>query len=224
MPQKCHVIGCDHPVVANGLCRKHYMRVKRHGEVDETRPSDWGQREKHPAYSAWCNLRRSHRLSIPESWRDDFWTFVKDVPEKPQNAMAARCDANQDWSKSNFYWKETRACSLDRKEYMREWQRKSRAANREYYLDSGLRKRYGITLQWYKEQFAKQGGKCAICKQPETVVIKGKLIMMPIDHCHKTGKVRGLLCTKCNRALGLFGDDVEVLTSALEYISSSSGE
>lgn len=196
------------------------MRVKRHGEVDETRPSDWGQREKHPAYSAWCNLRRFHRLSIPESWRDDFWAFVKDVPEKPQNSMAARCDADQDWSKSNFYWKEARVCSVERREYMREWQKRSRAANREYYLDSDLRKRYGITLQWYQEQLAKQDGKCAICKQAETVVIKGKLIMMPVDHCHETGKTRGLLCTKCNRALGLFGDDIDRLRAAVTYLES----
>lgn len=224
MPQKCHVIGCDHPVVANGLCRKHYMRVKRHGEVDETRPSDWGQREKHPAYSAWCNLRRSHRLSIPESWRDDFWAFVKDVPEKPERGKSCRSNANEPWSKDNFYWREPRVSSDDYKEYMREWHKKSRAANPEYYLDIYLRKNYGVNLAWYQEQFAKQDGKCAICKQPETVVIKGKLIMMPVDHCHKTGKTRGLLCTKCNRAIGLFGDDVEVLKSAVEYLEVNGGK
>lgn len=218
MPEKCHVIGCDHPCVANGLCQKHYMRVKRNGTIDETRPSDWGNREKHPAYRAWCGLRRYHLLEMADEWKNDFWVFANDVGVKPNKSQAKRPDSSIPWSKNNFYWKEKRTTSEDRKEYAREWHKKSQLANPNYYLDRSLRKKYGVGFEWYQETLLKQNGVCAICKQPEVAKIKGKVISMPIDHDHKTGKVRGLLCSKCNRGLGLFKDDIEILNSAIQYL------
>lgn len=196
------------------------MRVQRHGSVDETRPVDWGKREEHPAYAAWCNLRRYHRLDLPESWREDFWAFVKEVPEKPEKSQACRAESTKPWSADNFYWKERRSSAEDVKEYMREWYKKARAANPEYYLAQDLRRKYGVTLEWYRERLAKQNNVCAICKQPEVAVIRGKVIAMPVDHCHNTGKARGLLCTKCNRGLGLFRDDVGILKSAIDYLQN----
>ena len=194
------------------------MRVQRHGDVGETRPADWGKREEHPAYATWCNLRRNHRQDIPEEWREDFWAFVKDVPDKPERSQSFRPDPTQPWGKENFYWKEQRACSEGRKEYMREWHRKARLANADYCMDQQLRKKYGITLEWYRERLAQQNNVCAICKQPETAVIRGKVISMPVDHDHKTGSPRGLLCTKCNRGLGLFSDSVDNLQEAVNYL------
>lgn len=220
MPEKCHVHNCTQPAIAKGLCRKHYMRVQRHGDVEETRPNDWGKREKHPAYSSWCNLRRYHRLNMQESWKNDFWAFIKDVPEKPKSAQAQRCDSTKPWGKDNFYWKEKRVASEDRKEYMRKWHRQARLANADYYMDIDLRKKYGVTLEWYRNTLAKQNNVCAICKHPETAVVRGKVIAMPIDHDHKTGKARGLLCTKCNRGLGLFRDNKDILQVAIQYLDS----
>ena len=60
-----------------------------------------------------------------------------------------------------------------------------------------------------------QGGVCAICKQPEK---SNRYKTLSVDHCHKTEKIRGLLCSHCNRALGLFGEDVEVLGAAIQYL------
>ena len=218
MPEKCHVINCTQPAVAKGICRKHYMQVKRHGEVADTLPTDWGQREKHPAYRAWCNLVRHYRHETCATWIEDFWVFANDVGEKPELASSFRQDKTQPWSKDNFYWKEHRSDAKDRREYARDWQRKSRAANPDYYLNQGLLKNYGITIEQYRETLAKQGGVCAICKQPETTEIRGKVIAMPVDHCHTSGKARGLLCTQCNRALGLFKDNQSVLEAAINYL------
>ena len=220
MPEKCHVHNCTQPVVAKGLCRKHYMRVQRHGDVEEGRPDDWGKRDKHPAYSSWCNLRRYHHQDMQPSWRDDFWAFVKDVPEKPPTGKSQRPDPTKPWGKDNFYWKERREGPEGFREYMREWRKQARAANPDYYLDQDLRKNYGVTFEWYREQLSKQNNVCAICEQPETAVIKNKVIAMPVDHDHATGKVRGLLCTKCNRGLGLFSDKVENLNKAIRYLES----
>jgi hypothetical protein len=196
------------------------MQVKRHGEVINTRPVDWGKREKHSAYSSWCGLRRYHRQDTCQDWLDDFWKFVEDVGEKPTGSQVCRPDETKPWSKDNFYWKEKRSSSEDKKEYAREWHRKSRAANPEYYLNQQMKKLYNVSYDWYQEKLSKQNGVCAICKKPETTEIRGKLINMAVDHCHTTGKARGLLCTQCNRGLGLFQDNPTILQSAIEYLAS----
>ena len=219
MPEKCHVIGCDKAAVANGLCSTHYKRVARHGDVNAGRSDDWGKREIHPAYKPWCNLRRYHRQNMDQSWVDDFWNFVKDIPEFDSNAKAHRPDKSKPWSKTNFYWKVSRVSSDNYKEYMREWHKKSRAANPDYYQDQDLKKNYGVTLGWYRATLEKQNGACAICKKPETAVIRGKLLKLAVDHCHDTGKVRGLLCRACNNAIGALNHDVDVLQAAIKYLS-----
>lgn len=224
MPQKCHVIGCNEPVIAKGLCDKHRKRLERHGHTEPTRSEDWGKREKHPAYKAWCGLVRYHRLNIPTEWLTDFWCFVKDIPEKPSdNARAFRPKPEEPWSINNFYWKESRASVESRKEraeYMRQWHRAVRVANPDYFKNQDLKKYYGVTLDWYKEQYAKQDGACAICKQPETSVIRGKVLLLAVDHCHDTGKVRALLCSACNTGIGSLKHDRDLLQKAIAYLET----
>jgi hypothetical protein len=72
--------------------------------------------------------------------------------------------------------------------------------------------RYGITLEQYDHLIASQNGRCAICLQGPT----GQ--RLSIDHCHASGKVRGLLCTNCNAALGMLGDDPARLARAMTYL------
>jgi len=78
---------------------------------------------------------------------------------------------------------------------------------------------YGISLEEYNKILEIQNGLCKICLQPETSVIRGKLISLAVDHCHKTKLVRGLLCAKCNTAIGSFRDNLEFLRSAIRYLS-----
>jgi hypothetical protein len=224
MPQTCHIVHCNKEVVAKNLCQMHYMRLKRHGHIEQTRSSDWGKREKNPAYKSWCGLVRYHRHAIPEAWLNDFWSFVKDIPEKPNDsARAFRPNPEKPWSLDNFYWKEPRITVEKRKEkakYMREWQRAARAANPDYYKNADLKKNYGVTLDWYREQHVKQGGFCAICNKPETTVIRGKPVSLAVDHCHDTGKVRALLCTACNRGIGMLKHDRDLLQKAIAYLET----
>lgn len=222
MPQKCHVFNCTAPVIALGLCGTHYMRQKRHGDVEAGRPEDWGKREAHPAYIPWTGIRRYHLNNMDPAWRDDFWTFVKDVGERPKETRVARVDRSKPWSKDNFYWQEARESAPDKKAYMREWHRKARRANKETYLDKYFQKKYGVTLEWHRQTLEDQGGNCAVCGKPEFVKILGELISLSVDHDHATGKARGLLCTKCNRGLGLFNDNVGLLKAASDYISKHS--
>lgn len=73
-------------------------------------------------------------------------------------------------------------------------------------------KRYGITAEDYDHMFAEQNGLCAICGRPDSRALS-------VDHDHETGKVRGLLCSKCNFLLGYADDDPEILTRAIEYLA-----
>jgi hypothetical protein len=79
--------------------------------------------------------------------------------------------------------------------------------------DARLKKTYGISMEQYQVLLVKQGGKCGICKRPERL---GQALS--VDHDHKTGRVRGLLCRKCNRSLGGFDDDPVRLEAALRYL------
>lgn len=80
-------------------------------------------------------------------------------------------------------------------------------------------KRYGLTPEDYNRMVEDQGGNCAICLR-EGVLDPGSLMRLGVDHNHRTGKVRGLLCRPCNRAIGIFGDDAAVLDRAAAYLRS----
>jgi hypothetical protein len=79
-------------------------------------------------------------------------------------------------------------------------------------------RKYGITKDRYDELLKYQDGKCAICNCAETVKLNGKLKRLAIDHCHQTNFVRGLLCSRCNVAIGNFNDNWILLDNALEYL------
>lgn len=90
------------------------------------------------------------------------------------------------------------------KEYMSTRQRKYQ-----------LRNKYGITEEDYDNMFKQQEGKCGIC---ETTDQTGKWQRFGVDHCHKTGKIRALLCNECNRGMGLLKDNAELLRKAADYL------
>ena len=81
-----------------------------------------------------------------------------------------------------------------------------------------LKRKYKITLDRYNELYIKQGGVCAVCFERETMKYLGKVRVLCVEHDHKTGKVRGLLCSNCNRALGLLQDSPVVVNSLKEYL------
>lgn len=67
--------------------------------------------------------------------------------------------------------------------------------------------------------YVSQNGVCAICGKPETEKSrKGNVRSLHVDHNHDTGKVRGLLCGKCNRSIGVLGDSVQILRNAVKYL------
>ncbi len=114
-------------------------------------------------------------------------------------------------------------------EYKRRWQAKNKdhlnAKARERYRQdpekhkaaqrrSLLKNKYGITLEEEAEMRERQKGLCAICSGPPN----GRWPKLHIDHCHETGKVRGLLCHSCNVGLGNLGDTAKRVREALAYL------
>lgn len=82
-----------------------------------------------------------------------------------------------------------------------------------------LKSQYGIDHEAYDQLLERQGGVCAICYKPPPERANGGVLH--VDHDHATGKVRGLLCRRCNPALGAFDDDPARLRRAAEYLEKS---
>lgn len=95
-----------------------------------------------------------------------------------------------------------------------------RLENKEKYLktqtNSRLKQNYGLSLSAYEEKLKDQEGKCTICGT--TNPVNGHIKRFAVDHCHATGMVRGLLCSKCNKGIGFFGDDTRLLEKAIQYL------
>lgn len=82
--------------------------------------------------------------------------------------------------------------------------------------DGSLKTKYKIDQVVYDRMFKDQDGLCAICCNPP--LGKKTTQMLAVDHCHATGRVRGLLCHKCNAAIGFFKDSPELVKKALDYL------
>jgi hypothetical protein len=107
------------------------------------------------------------------------------------------------WKKEN----PEQARAKDRVQYERLTETERR--NRNY-------RRYGITVDDYDKMLLEQGGRCAIC--PAVSAGGRHKKHFHIDHCHKTGVVRGLLCNSCNTLLGSSKDSVRTLQNAIAYL------
>lgn len=86
-------------------------------------------------------------------------------------------------------------------------------------------KEYGITMSEFNALRVSQGDQCAICDAPETAIDhrSGQIRNLSVDHDHKTGTIRGLLCWRCNAILGRVSDDVIILRSMIGYLAGAFG-
>ena len=100
-----------------------------------------------------------------------------------------------------------------RRAYSREWWARNPARRRDYWY----KKKYGILLADYNKFLVAQGGVCAACRQPER-----HYKTLCLDHSHVTGHIRGLLCHKCNTALGMVDDRPDILMSLIRYLQGGS--
>ncbi len=201
---------CGAPRFRKDLCSVHYHRMREHGNFDQRRPADWGQRSKHPLWERWKSAIRRERVP---AW-DDFWVFVADVGEPPEpSARLYKLDGKKPLGPGNWVWRALvtadRSTREGRNARMRQWHRNNPGKSREY----EMRKRRGMSLSDYDALAASQGDVCAICKKTDPN------FRLAIDHDHETGENRGLLCSKCNRALGMLDDSEDRAVAAATYLT-----
>ncbi len=91
-----------------------------------------------------------------------------------------------------------------------------RSRTKDYDLELHMKRNYGLDFSEYNKMLEKQNGVCAICSSSPPDHHKKRL---NIDHCHTTGRIRGLLCDACNRALGLLKDSPDLMLKAISYLA-----
>jgi hypothetical protein len=128
------------------------------------------------------------KCGFQKSVNDDFWKLATS-----KDGIASVCKSCRKVEKTNYYLRIRDDAS---------YKNKKRLAN--------YPSKYGVTYQDKQLALFAQGGVCAACKQKAT--------LWHLDHCHKTSNVRGVLCQKCNQALGMVNDSVERLESLIGYL------
>ena len=124
---------------------------------------------------------------------------------------------NRDWYRAHQAEQSERV-RLDRLANPEKYRQRYRAykdKHAQHWRSWKLRHEYGIDIEEYDQILEVQRGVCAICHRTGSSKRRTRLV---VDHDHETGKVRGLLCDGCNRALGLLKDNADVLRSAAEYV------
>lgn len=151
---------------------------------------------------AWCTACRRAYKRLPEQRakaNERMWLNKRIRPELKEAARV----------RSKSYYEQHRERILT----------KARARGRAgKWLDNRLRAKFGIDLAEYQRMTEAQGGKCKLCGREE----RTRQRRLAVDHCHKTQRVRGLLCHHCNTGLGNFMDDVALLRLAVAYLEASS--
>lgn len=123
-----------------------------------------------------------------------------------------KCSTCKETKEQSEYYGKKGVCKSCHKKAVKEYRDK----NPQLIKKTNLMRCYGLTLEEFESMREAQGGKCKICGKDEKEEYYGTL---HVDHCHTTGKVRGLLCKGCNHGLGNFMDSVELMKKGIDYLN-----
>ena len=191
--KQCKAPGCTRNVKNTGgeTCKMHYMR--------------WYTNKSY-------NRSITTRFYQPDVYPEGFTFLCKNHGYLIEEQVYIRKDRNK------------RACRQCRNQSTYESYKKKRDLNptlaKEKKRNYRTKKQFGITSEQYNQMLISQNYVCAICKRTETRIHHRTNVptKLAIDHCHLTGKIRGLLCSTCNMKIGGFNDSIEILKSAIEYL------
>lgn len=139
--------------------------------------------------------------------------FSKNHPEYRKNIMTREMAKKKQQDRQKI-----RKSKPQYKEQAKIWQKNYYLNNKEKNRNSTLLRKFGITIQQYNRMIKNQNNTCAICSKKETYKQHGLIKQLAVDHCHKTQKVRELLCHKCNIGIGMFLEDVSIIDKAKNYL------
>lgn len=202
----CSVPECERPEVTNGMCNAHYLRVRKHGDARAHIPVKSQGSGAVNLCSTGCGrvvLARGLCATHYQRWRTDGdagETALRRVPGSRERTEKACTKCGEIKPVTEFYAeKRTRDGRQSTCKKCYGAQQSAYAVNR----------KYGLSPKKHAAMREAQGGKCPICQR------KVKLV---VDHCHRSGKVRALLCDRCNRMLGTADDDQQLLESAIAFL------
>lgn len=139
--------------------------------------------------------------------------YIKALPDPPDGyRWCTPCSALK--SVEDFSPKGIRCRSCEKAKRDRFWSTRDPDERRRKQRSYDLTRKYGIASEEYEEMYSAQNGQCAICGTHADESIRGLFV----DHDHSSGKVRGLLCIRCNGLLGYCDDTETVLIKAIEYL------
>lgn len=193
------------------------MKTKRCRLCEQVKPTsefhlDKSAKDGYVAFCKGCKseVDKQRRLNDPDSKRKS--------RENARKYREAHPEYANEWAKK---WRRENPEKVraKNKRYEARYPERAKAQKRKYQKrmareirNTKYMRQYGITLIDYEVMLESQGGGCAICSGA------GK-INLAVDHCHTTGKVRGLLCCQCNHLLGNANDDPTILANAIKYLT-----
>jgi len=202
----------------------HAKRLRVSGSFDDPRADNFNLKSNQALYSVWASYRRPDAYPIVPEWREDYFAFEAGVGQRPgPKHRLYRLRMHEPMGPGNFEWRE-RLVERQRNETDEEYAKRHRYARRTVYgtgaWNSDLKSKYGADfgLAQLQAMAAAQDHKCAICHQPETEMRNGMVRHLAVDHDHKTGNIRALLCQRCNKGIGTFDDDVDLMLKAIAYL------
>lgn len=141
--------------------------------------------------------------------------------------LSKRCPKCEEVLEASFFSLDKRAksgltsyCKRCNSAKTKAWQERNKERYQEGWRNRHLKRKFGISSDDYDRMLSEQGGGCKICGKTEA---EERNSFLCVDHCHSTGKVRGLLCDDCNVALGRVKDDVAILRAAITYLEEHHG-
>lgn len=195
----CTIPGCDAEFVARGWCARHYYTWKRTGDVRGLRVTCLRCGDER------FNDGRGRPFRLCDSCRTGYAICCQCEQILPLGNFA------KDRGKANV---RCRPCDA-------QFRRSNPPAVKPHYKKSteqirrsNLKRLYGMSLEEYEKRVVEQEGRCAICVEPAEKLV--------VDHCHRKGSVRKLLCGGCNTGLGMFQDDPERMAKAIAYLTDHS--
>lgn len=227
----CSIDDCNIIVRTGSICQVHWWRMHKYGSYDKPSRKRYGEicraegcDKKRDGRHSVCPMHRS-RLSRYKSLEVPIIIYPEGIVHECKIHGYLKLEDSYKNRKTGHY-----TCVPCRRENDRKFFDNNPHIHRDlykhhYYINNGKVK---LSKSDYKKMYDEQNGKCKICNQTEIGQCfkssKQKLKRLAIDHCHKTLKIRGLLCQSCNTALGSFKDSIEMLQSAIQYLEKHNGK
>lgn len=158
------------------------------------------------------NMEKLSQEAKREKWRLKSARFRSRRPERTEE-IRKKCLLKNPNSKRESDKKYQLKNKSKLKEKAQEYYKK----NSQKYIEKSLRSYYKLSIGQYDKMFKDQEERCAICNRHQENFSR----RLFVDHDHKTGRIRGLLCGPCNSGIGMLGDNIEILQGAIDYLNKS---